>query len=370
MRRSLEWVVKISKLCNLRCEYCYEYDYLSSSARISLVNLERLFRNIKNFADQEGIFNHSFVWHGGEPTLISTETYRRIFELQELVFDDARFKISNSIQTNLVKLSRDWLTFLASGVFASVGVSFDMVGSLRVDTKGRCTDLRVAENIDRLRQAGVHFGVITVLSTSNIAHAERIFDFCAEIGRSFRLLPVYREALSRPSEVRASLSEVADALVRVWRRWSATDGSISVQPLTSVAYAVAKFVRTNERQYYSKRAENGVFFVDTTGDLYGEAEPYQPDFRYLNAFTDDLCSLDQSPGWTRALAAADMRIQSVCAHCVFFGVCDGRHMAEATQFEWDRSRVGTADACVVPRRLYEVIAASLVATNDAQARTA
>jgi len=36
------FVMKVSKLCNLRCTYCYEYDELANRERMSLDQLAHL----------------------------------------------------------------------------------------------------------------------------------------------------------------------------------------------------------------------------------------------------------------------------------------------------------------------------------------
>jgi MoaA/NifB/PqqE/SkfB family radical SAM enzyme len=36
MARHIEWEIKVTKLCNLRCAYCYEYEELGDPRRLSL----------------------------------------------------------------------------------------------------------------------------------------------------------------------------------------------------------------------------------------------------------------------------------------------------------------------------------------------
>ena len=46
----LHVVIKLSKLCNLRCEYCFEYDQLGDPARMGPAQLRQLFINIRDYA--------------------------------------------------------------------------------------------------------------------------------------------------------------------------------------------------------------------------------------------------------------------------------------------------------------------------------
>jgi uncharacterized protein len=73
LARQIEFVLKLSKFCNLRCSYCYEYNDLGDRTLMPLGNVEKLLRNIASFEPyqtQKLDDAFSFIWHGGEPFLI------------------------------------------------------------------------------------------------------------------------------------------------------------------------------------------------------------------------------------------------------------------------------------------------------------
>ncbi len=76
--RTPQFVIKISKYCNLRCDYCYEYPHLGNKARMSLEQLRALFENIAASADELSLRELNFIWHGGEPFLVPIAVYERI----------------------------------------------------------------------------------------------------------------------------------------------------------------------------------------------------------------------------------------------------------------------------------------------------
>lgn len=197
--RRLEWVVKVSKLCNLRCEYCYEYNSLSKKEHIAQDQLKLFFTNAKRFGEIINAGTQEFIWHGGEPMILPVSYYESAFAIQTQIFGQSGQKVINRLQTNLFVLRPEWLKFLASKAFTSIGVSFDIMGDLRIDSRGATSELRVVGNMDKLRMAGIPFGVLVVLSKRNLEAMERVFDFCAELGCSFRVLPIYREAVGRPN---------------------------------------------------------------------------------------------------------------------------------------------------------------------------
>ncbi|HRD75742.1 MAG TPA: hypothetical protein PK264_07380 [Hyphomicrobiaceae bacterium] len=46
-RQTAQIVVKISKYCNLRCTYCYEFKDLANKARMSLDKIDRMFATMR-----------------------------------------------------------------------------------------------------------------------------------------------------------------------------------------------------------------------------------------------------------------------------------------------------------------------------------
>ena len=70
--KKLEWVVKASKFCNLRCAYCYEWNSLADAARIPIEGWQRVLDAIRTYhlrlQQQLGTCIQSrLIWHGGVP---------------------------------------------------------------------------------------------------------------------------------------------------------------------------------------------------------------------------------------------------------------------------------------------------------------
>ena len=174
----LHVVIKLSKLCNLRCEYCFEYDQLGEPARMGSAQLRQLFINIRDYVrtlpPQPRVVH--LVLHGGEPLLLPPAMVHEFFALKTKVFAGEPLHTQVELQTNLVRLSEASLTMLReTGV--GVGVSHDVVGGARVDISGRERHAAVLRNLERLRGAGVPFGGISVLHRRNLDRVDAIFDF-------------------------------------------------------------------------------------------------------------------------------------------------------------------------------------------------
>jgi uncharacterized protein len=150
-RRSLQFVVKITKYCNLRCSYCYEYRELGNKTKMALGDLAAFFRHVASYAAEHDLTNVDFLWHGGEPFLVPIEYYSEIKTLQREAFRDLSDRVTNSAQTNLTILTDRHLAWLKEKRFIdSLGISFDVSGDQRVDTGGKVKTEVVLRNLQKL----------------------------------------------------------------------------------------------------------------------------------------------------------------------------------------------------------------------------
>jgi len=326
---TVQWVVKLSKLCNLRCTYCYEYPNLGDPARMRLDQLEALFRHAADHSSAAGRHNE-FVWHGGEPLLAPAGYFDKLFDLQQSLFSSSNATFSNSIQTNLYRLKPDSLDLLKR--FNRVGVSVDVFGDLRLTAAGKSSQKAVLENMQRLTDEGIRFGCITVLSRSVAQHIEHVFDFFASVGLSFRLLPIYRSAFAGQHEAWSlDRREVEEALIRVFDLMVERGAGITVSPLDDYfANVLRKYAALGlPRRYPTGDRPELLFIVDTDGTVYPSSDAYNPSYAYGNIFDSSLPELLKSEGYERTLQDRRHRLET-CDSCEFSACCSGQYIGEAT----------------------------------------
>lgn len=330
-RRALQFVTKISKYCNLRCSYCYEFNELADPARMSLDQLNVMFSTIRDYVRKHDVSTVSFVWHGGEPLLIKRDVYEDIGRLQRKIFGEA-FDVRNAVQTNLTALSGDMLDFLESGFFfRGIGVSFDVYGEERVDMKGRSSTDRVLDNMQKLVDAGVPFGAISVLSRPTLKRATDIFRFFESIGVDFRFLPFYRSA--NPDQVEAhaiSGEEIAAALNDVFDCWLSSTRPIAADPVDQHINDALAVIAGEDVEPYAKFDDEDVLLVNTDGDVWGVSETYDRGYLYGNLFSESLEAVMTSAGRRRAAADADARMAAHCSSCPYARRCRGVYVGDAT----------------------------------------
>lgn len=347
MDREVQVVVKTSKLCNLRCRYCYEFPSLGDPAAMSGGQVATLFGRLAEHFGQrdarDGMLTRlRFVWHGGEPLLQPVEFYRQAFADQRRIFGD-RTPVSNVVQTNLTVLDDARLRLLAD--FDAVGVSLDVAGGLRVNVAGRDLQSTVVANLRRLLDAPVNVAGLSVLTARNVDRVDEVFAFFDSLGLNFRVLPLFDT--SEPGQTapfQLTLEQELAALVRLFELWLGSDTiRRPPSPLDRYVRVAARHLRGQPGPPYQDRRDwLPILLVDTDGSGYTFGEPYgDRDWSLGNVFDQPLADLLASEAFERSAAAAERRVARNCLSCPFFTACGGSLVAETDTRERDDDGHGT-----------------------------
>lgn len=193
--RSVHTTIKpAGSVCNLDCAYCY---YLSketlmgqSAPRMDDHTLETF---VAQYIEAQDAPEIAFTWHGGEPTLMGLDFFRRVVALQRKHLPPGRV-VANDLQTNGVLLDDEWCAFLKEHNFL-VGISLDgprdLHDAYRVNKGGGATFDRVFAATQRLRAHGVPFSVLVTVNRRNAREPLRVYRFVRdEVGaRHMQLIP-------------------------------------------------------------------------------------------------------------------------------------------------------------------------------------
>ncbi len=169
--------------CNLDCAYCY---YLhkqnllpdTTGDRISDDLLEKVIRQHIAYQDVDTVV---FTWHGGEPTLLGLDFYRKVVKLQQKYAGTKR--IENNLQTNGVLLNEQWCEFLKEHHFL-VGLSIDgpkhLHDMFRASKGGGSSFEQVCKAARLLQQHDVLFNTLTVVNSVTAQHPAEVYRFLTE----------------------------------------------------------------------------------------------------------------------------------------------------------------------------------------------
>ncbi len=358
--RYFTWTVKASKLCNLRCRYCYEWPHLADPVRIPVAGWIRILGAALDYHIQQTAGELSkgltrFVWHGGEPLSLPIDYWRKVINLQHEVMDhepSQSITYENAVQTNLFALSQGYLDLFAEEGMA-VNVSFDGGSGTRVTEYGRQTEDRVLENMSRLRDRNIPFGANVVLGGHTKDRLIDTYETLKTAGaRQMTVVPlIAADHVLRNDSLTISSPQVVTALEELYQHWSSDPDAIPVFPLTRYLRTVHRHqlnlgVADFDRNVTGERR----LIVNTDGDLYVRAQQSDPEHRLGNLFRQTLSDIFRAAPYAASLELDKRRRTRVCDPCVYRQACDTRPALESFGDHSDRT-------CSVALPLCEFIAA-------------
>jgi uncharacterized protein len=329
----ITWVIKVSKFCNMRCSYCYEWEHLDDAARMSPELLRRLLVAIRDMhrtrsARAGGLpVVSTLVLHGGEPLILPVDYLRRLFDLAREIFGSdalASGAVRFGAQTNLLACKDDVVDLLVENGVA-LGVSCDFVPGVRLALSGLPTEQAVARNIDRLRARGVPMGGLAVLARHTAPRITEVYDFFASRRMSLRVLPLFDPPGPHADDpFTIDETSMVSALMTLLEHWIGSGAAVPVVPLAQWLQNVLRKVLGVRGALYDRRDRgDGIFIADTDGKLYGVRDAYDS-ARALGDLREQTMSDVLASQAHAASVARDARVlASVCGPCAYAGACDG-----------------------------------------------
>jgi len=231
-------------VCNLDCRYCYYRDKSSLYPDAGTFHMaESLLEDyiVQHFEAAPGP-EVGFSWHGGEPTTLGVDFFRKAVDLQRK-HKPAGWQVRNGIQTNGILLDEEWGRFLAREGF-SVGLSLDGPAALhdpyRVNRGGQPTHSQVMRAYDLLLKMRIHTDILCVVHNLNVRAPLTVYRFFREIGcRYLGFLPVVEQSPETADGVSPhtpSAEEYGTFLCKIFDEWIGRDvGRMTVQSFEEAA---------------------------------------------------------------------------------------------------------------------------------------
>lgn len=194
----------IGPVCNLDCTYCYYLEkknmYPGKSKYILDEDLLEIF--IRDYIKAQDVPVVSFVWQGGEPTMLGVDYFRKAVELQKKYAGNKR--IENSFQTNGTLLTDEFCQFFKENDFL-IGISIDGPKALhdyyRKNKQGEPSWDKVMQGIGLLKKYGVEFNTLSVINRKTGDHPLEVYRFLKEIGSTFiQFIPIVERETEHPNE--------------------------------------------------------------------------------------------------------------------------------------------------------------------------
>ncbi|MBN2312502.1 MAG: anaerobic sulfatase maturase [Sedimentisphaerales bacterium] len=319
----------IGSICNLGCRYCYYLDKehlypAGESFRMADDVLERYIAQHIEACPDEVI---CFSWHGGEPTVLGLDYFRRIVALQR-EYQPSNQRIANGMQTNGTLLDEAWCRFLAEEGFA-VGLSLDgpreMHDQYRVTKNGKPTHELTMNGYQLLREHGVYTDILCVINSDNVQHPTEVYRFFKQIKAPYvSFLPLVEpqpDAENSVSPLTVPAEAWGDFLCTLFDEWVSEDiGRIKVQIFEEAA-------RTAFGQDHSlcifRPVCGDIPVVEHNGDFFSCDHFVNPEHRLGNIRRTPLVDLLESPA-QRAFGQAKLEtLPKYCRVCDVRDMCNG-----------------------------------------------
>jgi len=329
----ITWVIKASKLCNLRCSYCYEWDDLDKKDRIDLELWRRIFLAVKDFESLRAALGRDvrslLVLHGGEPLILPVPYLRQVMALKHEILGTGKNTPQVSLQTNAFSVSDDVIEFLKE-TRIRVGISHDIVPGVRLSARREPVEERVEANMERLRAAGVYGGGIVVLAGHTGPKIREVYDWYARRKTPFRVLPLFDGPDSRPSGYSASSDMVSQALCTLFDHWIATGAEVKIEPFAQqLEWVIQKRLGIHSRPRDREHEGDSIFLVNTNGDVYHVPDAYEPGFALGNLGTDSLERILASEPYRASIERDRALARKYCEGCEYRGSCRGTPLQQS-----------------------------------------
>ena len=323
----------IGSACNLNCAYCYYLEKAklykqSSDFRMSDAVLERY---ISQYISTQNVPEITFVWQGGEPTLLGLDFYKKALAFQAKVAGTK--KINNVLQTNGTLLTDEWCNYFHDNNFL-IGISIDgpkkYHDTYRIAKNGDPTFDKVMQGIALLKKHKVEFNTLTVVNSSNIEAPLEIYRFLKEIGSGFiQFLPVVEFLAADGDDQKLKLinpgydgemtaspwtvdpKKYGNFLCRIFDEWVRNDvGKFYVQHFD---VALANWVGEMPGLCVFAETCGDATVIEHNGDIYSCDHYVYPEYYLGNIMTSPVLSLVKAP---KQLEFGANKLKTLPRHCI------------------------------------------------------
>ena len=335
-------VKPVGSECNLNCVYCYylEKEKLYPGRAGQFMNDELLENFIRMFFASQETRSVRFDWHGGEPTLLGTDTFRKIVNWQKQYAKGRQ--VINSLQTNGTLLSHEWCNFFRENSFL-IGISIDgprhVHDRYRVDKSGEPTFDRVMHGIELLKQHEVDFNTLSVVNDYGAAYPLEIYRFLKSIGsRYMQFSPVVERVACAavPQGLTLVAPETDNAVLAPWSvepvaygkflceifdEWVLNDvGNCYVITFDAL---LAKWCGIEPPNCAFADVCGGGPAMEANGDVFMCDHFVYPEYLLGNLNTSGLAEMLTSESQLRFGQNKQDTLPEYCRHCEYCSICAG-----------------------------------------------
>ena len=346
-------VIQSTSLCNLDCSYCY----LPDRQRRNVFNLQQQLPLLLERVYESPFWGPhlSILWHAGEPLTLPTSFYDQasaIIQRQTAGLQEQGVVIEQHLQTNATLINEDWCDcFVRNRIVVGVSVDGpeDIHDSHRRFRNGKGSYAQTMRGIRTLRERGIDFHAIAVLTADALEQPERMYAFFRDEGiYQLGFNVEEQEGVHTSSSMQGLLKEklYRDFLSRFWACNEKDGFPIQVREFDQVMGMIAGGQRLLQNEMNRPYA---ILSVDAKGNfstfdpelLSVETERYGL-FNLGNIRDVSLMEATRTEPFQKLLRDMSSGMKRCKQECEYYGFCGG---GTGSNKYWEHGSLDATETC-------------------------
>lgn len=325
-------VLQPTPFCNIRCTYCY----LPTRDDKSVMNLDTVIASFERvFTSPYAAPQITVIWHAGEPLVLPVSYYESAFQAIEGTRPSS-VEIRHSFQTNGTLVTKDWADLFRRWNIG-VGVSIDGPRHLhdanRVTRDGKGTFDRAMRGARLLKEEGIQFHVISVLSKEGLEKSEELHAFYLEEGIEDVCFNVEESEGDHVSELmtlsRDTMRDKVHAFLH--RFWTISRQNPGIRFIREIDGLIPRIFRPEEAHVGNDQVEP---LAMLNVDCHGNVSSFSPELlgykneRYNNFIIGNMHEhtvqqMLESPAMRAMVTDINAGVEACRKECGYFSICGG-----------------------------------------------
>lgn len=325
MNRAKSWsiLVKPTNDCNLDCKYCYDKPMREKNKgkKMSFEMVDYILKMATDHAEYV-----SWIWHGGEPTMMGKEWFVKV---QEIFYKYAdKSYIVQNMQSNGLLIDEEWAQIFKDYKI-DVGLSFDAFNQM--DVRGDEKDI-TKDKINLLMDNNVNVGTITVINNHNYKRQIELYEYFKE---NFPFTPafnhVYKSQGVLDNDLEPDAEDYAQEFLKYFNHWIYDN---SKKPLDERSVSLMMNFLSGKGEVVCSYTDCRKHWIGVNAD--GEVYPcdrYLPEKYSLGNIMDyeNISEIFEHSAYKLYSMEIQKRLMTHCKKCGFYeeckGGCNANHVA-------------------------------------------
>lgn len=360
-------VIQPTSLCNLNCSYCYVPERKNSLLMSDLVLDATIKKLLSSSITAQNI---EFLWHAGEPLSAGRLFYEKALALINQHNIQNR-NVTNVIQTNGTLINDEWCKFFIKYDFR-VGISIDgpafIHNTYRKNWAGVNTHDQVMRGVNLLREYGIKYNALCVLTDKSLDYPLEIFDFFYKngfqsVGFNIEetespnvLSSFYKKRNKEWDKIKERYSKFISTLYDVWTSHLT---EITIREFNDVLRMIN--LKIKNPTYFMESNEIrklGMLIIQKNGDITTNSPEFAGNYstRYGNFVvgniveSTDLHNIIQNNSYIQLQNDIDNGIKNCAETCRFFHFCGGAFLPSKL-FENGSLESTETTACILHKQI-------------------